>query len=48
MAKEKNDQLTEIVKAGFASLEARMEKGFGAVAKMSKSFARSSRATSPT
>jgi hypothetical protein len=32
MAKDKIDQLTEIVKAGFASLETRMEKGFGAVA----------------
>lgn len=32
MAKEKIDQLTEIVKAGFANLETRMEKGFGAVA----------------
>jgi hypothetical protein len=32
MAKDKIDQLTEIVKAGFANLETRMEKGFGAVA----------------
>jgi hypothetical protein len=32
MAKDKIDQLTEIVKAGFANLETRMDKGFGAVA----------------
>ena len=32
MAKDKIDQLTEIVKAGFANLGTRMEKGFGAVA----------------
>jgi hypothetical protein len=32
MANDKIDQLTEIVKTGFANLEARMEKGFAAVA----------------
>ena len=32
MAKDKIDQLTEIVKAGFAKLETRIEKGFAAVA----------------
>ena len=33
MAKDTINQLTEIVKAGFAKLEAQMEKGFAAVAK---------------
>ena len=32
MAKDKIDQLTEIVKAGFVNLETRMEKSFGAAA----------------
>jgi glutathionyl-hydroquinone reductase len=33
MAKDTINQLTDIVKAGFAKLEAQMEKGFAAVAK---------------
>ena len=32
MAKDKIDHLTEIIKRGFANLDARMEKGFTAIA----------------